>query len=168
MRVETHRFLRAALLGPLFTVSLVAIAEDQIRHRHLDSALRQSLTRAQTTPSQKERTNTARAVFEAYCASTLTERREVSDGTVRRITEAASHANDLAAFFYIRALGAMGGRAATALPTLKSGIRTTVDPGRMFGNVEIGAAPPVESVRKAAVGAIENDSPMSCSLDDTY
>jgi len=74
----------------------------------------------------------------------------------------------LAAFFYIRTLGAMGGRAAPALPTLKSGIRTTVDPGRMFGNVEIGAAPPVESVRKAAIDAIENDSPMSCSLDDTY
>jgi len=166
--MKTHRFLRAALLGLLFTVSLAAIAVDQVHNPHLDSVLRQSLTRAQTTPSQKERTRAARTVFETYCASTPVERRGVSDETVRRITDVASHTNDLAAFFYIRTLGAMGGRAAPALPTLKSGIRTTVDPGRMFGNVEIGAAPPVESVRKAAIDAIENDSPMSCSLDDTY
>jgi len=134
----------------------------------LDATLRQSLVRAQTAPSRQKRMSAVRAIFETYCASGAAERGGVSDETVLRITRAASHANDLAAFFYIRTLGAMGGRASPALPTLKSGVHTVVDPGRMFGNVEIGAAPPVESVRKAAIDAIENNRPMSCSLDDEY
>lgn len=154
--------------GVLIVLSSAVVAERQVRASRLDSTLRQSLVRAQAAPTQKERMRAVRAVFETYCASTSVERSGVSEATVMHIAEAANHADDLAAFFFIRTLGAMGSRATPALPTLKSGIHTTVDPGRMFGNVEIGVAPPVESARKAAIDAIENDRPMSCSLDDKY
>ena len=148
--------------------ALSSVALAGVHISSVDSSMREELIRAKSAPLYEERKQAVMNLFDTYCAASASEKSKISDETVMLIAREARRTDDQSAYFLLRTLGAMGVRAKRALPSLRSGVVTTLSPDSFVGNVQVGPDLPIDSLVKAAINAISNNAPLSCDKQALY